>query len=281
MPIIASLIARGTVVLAEHSPNSTNFSSIVRRLIEQIPSTPDSKKSYSYESYNFHYLVEGGITYICMTDQNLGYRIPYAFLFDLNNRFKGTYGQKVNTANQMAMNESFGRVLQERMEFFSNDKSADKIAKVKGDIDDVKKTMVTNIEKALLRNEQIEVLVDKTDDLNTQSQSFKQKGTKLKKKMWWKNLKLTCCLITVCVVIFLVVIFLLLAYFGVFKFLPDIFHTGGDTTATTWLPATHYSTSSSISPTTLPPTSSASWTTSMTTKGTTSHSLSTNTEGIS
>jgi len=153
MPIISALIARGTIVLVENSPSSTNFSSIARRLLEQISSTPDSKKSYSYESYNLNYLVEGGITYICMTDQSFGYRIPYAFLFDLNNRFKGTFGQKVHTAGPMAMNDSFGRVLQERMEFFSNDKSVDKISKVKGDIDEVKKTMVSNIEKVLERSE--------------------------------------------------------------------------------------------------------------------------------
>ena len=50
-----------------------------------------------------------------MTDQQMGYRVPYAFLFDLNNRFKGTYGQKVHTAGLNAMNDTFGRVLNERM----------------------------------------------------------------------------------------------------------------------------------------------------------------------
>jgi len=236
MPITAALIARGTVVLAEQYPPNTNFASISRRLIEQIPSTPDSKKSYSYESYNFHYLVEGGITFICMTDQAIGYRVPYAFLFDLNNRFKGTFGQKVQSAGSMAMNDTFGRVIIERMDFFSNDKSADKISKVKGDIDDVKKTMVNNIEKVLERSEKIEILVDKTDDLHTQSQSFKRKGTKLKRKMWWKNTKLCCCIIFVITVILAVIIISLLSYFGVFSWLPNIFHRGGDTPAGTTAP---------------------------------------------
>jgi len=223
MPISASLIARGNVVLVESSPPGTSFPSIARRLIDQIPSSVDSKKSYSYESYNFHYLVEGGITYICMSDQALGYRVPYAFLFDLNNRFKGTFGQKVHTAGPLSLNDSFGRVLAERMEFFSNDRSVDKISKVKGDIDDVKKTMVNNIEKVLERNERIEILVDKTDDLHTNAQSFKRKGTKLKRKMWWKNTKLCCCLIALVVFIIVVVIFFVMYYFDLFKFLPDIF----------------------------------------------------------
>lgn len=156
-----------------------------------------------------------------MSDQAMGYRVPYAFLFDLNNRFKGTYGQKIHTAGPMAMNDSFGRVLTERMDFFSNDKGADKINKVKGDIDEVKKTMVTNIEKVLERGEKIEMLVNKTDDLHSQSQSFKRKGTKLKRKMWWKNTKLCLCIIIIIVLIITVLTLALLSYFGIFPW--DIF----------------------------------------------------------
>jgi len=242
MPIIAALIARGTVVLAENFPPGTNFPSIARKLIEQIPSTPDSKKSYSYESYNFHYLVEGGITYICITDQEMLYRIPFAFLFDLNNRFKGTYGQKIHTVGAMSMNDTFGRVLVERMEFFSNDKSSDKISKVKTDIDDVKKTMVNNIEKVLERGERIETLVDKTDDLHNQAQSFKRKGAKLKRKMWWKNAKLCCCLVVVVSFILIAITFLLLTYFHVFSWLPNLFGGGdnGNVATTTMANPTTY-----------------------------------------
>eukprot|EP01119_Soliformovum_irregulare_P008494 TRINITY_DN21614_c0_g1_i1.p1 TRINITY_DN21614_c0_g1~~TRINITY_DN21614_c0_g1_i1.p1 ORF type:complete len:262 (-),score=57.94 TRINITY_DN21614_c0_g1_i1:42-827(-) len=224
MAITASLIARGNVVLAEYYPPGTTFPTIARRLIEQIPSSPDSKKSYSYESYNFHYLVEGGITYICMSDQNIGYRIPYAFLFDLNSRFKSMYGQTVHTAPPMFMTDTFSRTMRDRMDFFSHDPNADKISKVKGDIDEVKRTMATNIEKVLERGEKIEVLVDKTDTLNQQAQSFKKKGTQLKRKMWWKNAKLCCCLIIIGVLLIGGVTVGLLAYFGVFGDLGGIMH---------------------------------------------------------
>jgi len=87
--------------------------------------------------------------------------------------------------------------------------------------------MVNNIEKVLERSEKIEILVDKTDDLHTQSQSFKRKGTKLKRKMWWKNTKLCCCIVLIVTVILAVIIISLLSYFGVFSWLPNIFHRGG------------------------------------------------------
>jgi len=245
MPIIAAMIARGTTVLAEYCPPGNSFPQLARRLIEQIPTSPDSKKSYSYESFNFNYLVEGGIIYLCMSDQDLGLRVPYAFLFDVNNRFKATYGQKVMTAQSMAMNDTFGRVLKERIEFFGNDKN-DKINNIKGEIDEAKQVMVKNIDKVLERGEKIEVLVDKTEELHSQSISFKSKSTKLKRKMWWQNAKMCCILICIVTVILAAIVLIILWKFGIFD---DILHhnsnstTGSTTSASTTTTSTSTSTS--------------------------------------
>eukprot|EP01114_Cavostelium_apophysatum_P001559 TRINITY_DN1135_c0_g1_i1.p1 TRINITY_DN1135_c0_g1~~TRINITY_DN1135_c0_g1_i1.p1 ORF type:complete len:272 (+),score=49.25 TRINITY_DN1135_c0_g1_i1:187-1002(+) len=201
MPIIAALISRGNVVLAEYAPPGTNFPSIARRLAAQIPSSPDSKNSYNYEGHNFNYLVEGGITYICMTDQDMKLRVPYAFLFDINSKFKAAYKERIATAASMAMNDTFSRVLRDRIDFFSNDRNADQITKVKGEIEDAKAIMVKNIDKVLERGERIEMLVSKTEDLHQQSQSFKKKSTQLKRKMWWQNARLCIVLIVIVIII--------------------------------------------------------------------------------
>jgi len=232
MPIIAALISRGTTVLVEYCPPGNSFPQLARRLVEQIPTSPDSKKSYSYESYNFNYLVEGGIIYLCMSDQDLGLRVPYAFLFDINNRFKATYGQKVLTAQSMAMNDTFSRVLKERIEFFGNDKN-DKINNIKAEIDDAKQVMVKNIDKVLERGERIEVLVDKTEELHSQSMSFKTKSTKLKRKMWWQNAKMCCILICIVTVIIAAIVLIILWKFGILNDITHHHSTGKSTESAT------------------------------------------------
>ena len=50
--------------------------------------------------------------------------------------------------------------------------------------------MVQNIEKVLERGEKIEVLVDKTDNLNQSSFAFKKRSTAIRRSMWWKNVRL-------------------------------------------------------------------------------------------
>merc|ERR1711916_422148 len=87
------------------------------------------------------------------------------------------------------LNDSFSGVLANRLEYFNNNPQADKLTHLQAEIEDVKSVMVENIEKVLERGERIELLVDRTDALNSQAQQFKTQSTKLKKAMWWKNLR--------------------------------------------------------------------------------------------
>ena len=63
------------------------------------------------------------------------------------------------------MNDEFARVLQKQMDFYSNDPSADKVAGVRKDVDEVKSIMVSNIDKVLDRQEKIEILQERSEGL--------------------------------------------------------------------------------------------------------------------
>eukprot|EP01116_Phalansterium_solitarium_P007133 TRINITY_DN19648_c0_g1_i1.p1 TRINITY_DN19648_c0_g1~~TRINITY_DN19648_c0_g1_i1.p1 ORF type:complete len:331 (-),score=71.73 TRINITY_DN19648_c0_g1_i1:253-1245(-) len=257
MPIVAVLIAKpnpgGPRVLAEAAQGQVaSFGSIARRLVEQVPTGYDSKKSYSHQAYNFHYVADSGLVYVCMSDQAMGYRLPYEFLFDVSKRFKMQYGDKVATAQPGAF-EAFNRQLAERMDFFSNDRNADKINKVKGEIEDVKVTMVQNIEKVLARGEQIEVLVDKTEDLQHNATTFKRKSVQLKRKLWWKNAKL--CVVLICIVLCLIAG----AVVGLLFWLrPSVFHGSSSSGNSGDTPPASTSTTSTSSTTTTSTSSSTS-----------------------
>ena len=138
----------------------------------------------------FHYTVSNSITYLCMADDDEKRRVPFAFLDDVNARFRERYGDRARTAIAFAMNEEFARILQQQMTFFNADPAADNIGRVRAQINDVKDVMVQNIEKVLERGEKIELLVDKTDKLNNAAFKFERQSKKLKNAMWWRNLKM-------------------------------------------------------------------------------------------
>jgi len=95
----------------------------------------------------FHYVVEKGITYLCLGDEKNKRRIPFLYLDDIKAKFQGSYGDRANTAIAFAMNQEFSRVLEERIGFFNDNPEADKFSKVKGQLEDVKGVMFDNIEK--------------------------------------------------------------------------------------------------------------------------------------
>eukprot|EP01120_Amphizonella_sp_Union-15-10_P014660 TRINITY_DN719_c0_g4_i1.p1 TRINITY_DN719_c0_g4~~TRINITY_DN719_c0_g4_i1.p1 ORF type:complete len:281 (-),score=41.67 TRINITY_DN719_c0_g4_i1:125-967(-) len=203
--IIYALVARGTTILAEHSTRSGNYNKVVNRILEKIP-PQDGRLSYVFERHYFHYLVSDGIIFLCMADEAFGRRIPFAFLEDIKNRFFSMFDQKGKTAGAYAMNAAFSRELENQMVYYSNNENADRIRRVHKKIDEVKDIMVTNIEKVLERGEKIEILVDKTEELNRESLNFKKKSTQLKRAMWWKNVKLMIAIgLIIIVVIYIIV----------------------------------------------------------------------------
>lgn len=64
---------------------------MTRQLLKRIPAE-NKIMSYVYpkEKYVFHYMVDDGITYLCMADEGFGRMIPFRFLEDLKNKFVGT-----------------------------------------------------------------------------------------------------------------------------------------------------------------------------------------------
>lgn len=188
MTILYALVARGNTVLAEYTFTSGNFPTITRVLLGKIPEQ-DGKMSYVYDQYVFHYVVENKMTFLCMADESFKRRVPFAFLDDVKNRFFATYGDKGQTAIAFSMNEDFGRTIQKQLEFY-NGPQADQFATVHKKLDDVKNVMVQNIEMVLERGEKLELLVDKSDRLNTTAFTFEKSSRKLKEAMFWKKVKL-------------------------------------------------------------------------------------------
>jgi vesicle-associated membrane protein 7 len=115
-------------------------------------------------------------------------RIPYAFLDDIKERFKIAYGGAARTSIAFAMNDEFGPVLQKQMAHF-NGPGGDHLAHVNSKLEDVKNVMVQNIEMVLERGEKLELLVDKTDQLQTQAFQFNKSSRKLRNAMFWKRVK--------------------------------------------------------------------------------------------
>ena len=67
MPLLYSVVSRGTTVLARFANFAGNFSEVTEQVLAQI-GHDDSKMTYSHGSYLFHYISEDRIIYLCISD---------------------------------------------------------------------------------------------------------------------------------------------------------------------------------------------------------------------
>lgn len=204
--ILYSVVARGTVVLAEFSTVAGNANLVAHRILEKLP-TEDSRVSYTQERHVFHVLVHQGLAFVCMAEEALGRRIPFAFLDDIKDKFLAAYGpEAAQYAVAYEYNTEFSSILQQRMRYFVNDPNADAINRVRGGVAEVKNIMVENIEKVLERGERIELLVDKTDHLQSESFAFKRNARQMRQKMWWQKVRWMAALGAVVLVVIYIII---------------------------------------------------------------------------
>ncbi|KAM3360108.1 Vesicle-associated membrane protein [Capsicum chinense] len=209
--LIYSFVARGTVVLAEHTPYSGNFSTIAVQCLQKLPSN-SSKYTYSCDGHTFNFLLDSGFVFLVVADEPTGRSVPFVFLERVKDDFKKRYGSSIKNDGDphplaaddedddlfgdrfsiaYNLDREFGPKLKEHMEYCMNHPDEmSKLSKLKAQITEVKGIMMDNIEKVLDRGEKIELLVDKSENLQFQADSFQRQGRQLRRKMWFQNLQM-------------------------------------------------------------------------------------------
>ncbi|XP_059653010.1 putative vesicle-associated membrane protein 726 [Cornus florida] len=204
--LIYSFVARGTVILADYTEFKGNFMSIASQCLQKLPST-NNRFTYNCDGHTFNYLVENGFTYCIVAVESAGRQITIAFLERVKDDFNKRYGGgKAATSVANSLNKEFGPKLKEQMQYcVDHPEEINKLAKVKAQVSEVKGVMMENIEKVLDRGEKIELLVDKTENLRSQAQDFRQQGTKIRRKMWIQNMKIKLIVIGIVVALILII----------------------------------------------------------------------------
>ncbi|KAL0300112.1 UNVERIFIED_CONTAM: Vesicle-associated membrane protein [Sesamum angustifolium] len=212
--LIYSFVARGTVILAEYTEFTGNFTGIAAQCLQKLPAT-NNKFTYNCDGHTFNYLVEDGFnatgvfSFLFWSFASLCYETTsIAFLERIKDDFTKKYGGgKAATAVASSLNREFGSKLKEQMQYcVDHPEEISKLAKVKAQVSEVKGVMMENIEKVLDRGEKIELLVDKTENLRSQAQDFRTQGTKMRRRMWLQNMKIKLIVLAIIVALILIIV---------------------------------------------------------------------------
>lgn len=214
--ILYSCIARGTLVLVEHTKNyEHNFAEIVHSMMQTLGSRTEHKAVYkAQESYLFHVIIESGVAYICVTTSDFNKVGAQAFIQEIIQRIHSTnLASRVNYAGEHELNREFSVVLGQEMDHFTSLKGFqkdDNLGKLQRQVDDVKEIMTQNIEKVVSRGELLDDLLSKTEDLEASSKSFHSTSRQVRKKFFWKNARVAVLGIVLVLIVLAVIVVIVL-----------------------------------------------------------------------
>jgi len=191
MSLIHALVAQGSTILAEHQAGKRDFSQATQTILSKIPPN-NSKLTYVWEQYLFHYISEGGFTYLVMADDSAGRRMPFTFLGELQRKFLSTPSASSSSSSTAslpphALQSTFGPVVSQLVYTYNTSPPEDDLSRAQSELAQVKDIMVQNVEQILSRGERIELLVDKTDTMASQATAFRRGARTVRRQMWWKN----------------------------------------------------------------------------------------------
>ncbi|RYG68433.1 hypothetical protein EON64_05195 [archaeon] len=114
------------------------------------------------------------------------------------------HGDKASTAKERSLDKACSSMLQKLCQTYDNLASVDKLAAVSKKVDSVKLVMQENVDIALQNCVKLETIEKAAAELQQQAGVFKRNANELKKKMWWKNIKMK-----------LIIAFVILAIIGI------------------------------------------------------------------
>jgi len=84
--------------------------------------------------------------------------------------------------------------------------SSDRLQNTQKQVDEVVDIMKTNVERIMEREEKLQTLDERANNLSLSANEFQTTSGKLKRKMWWKNLKMMLILGGIVVVLIVIIV---------------------------------------------------------------------------
>ena len=180
-----ALVARQRVILCDGG--KPGFEESAQSVVDGLqPSV--TLISYESISHVFHIMVSEGLTYVCVADKVFDRQIAFAFLRELERQLQETgLKEKSMYVGPYALRQEFSSVINTQLKRYT---SGDKLSHLQGRVTEVTGIMTENIEKVVQRGEALDDLTDRSELLAHSSTDFRHSSTKLRKKLYWKSVKM-------------------------------------------------------------------------------------------
>ena len=156
-----------------------------KKVLARLANAPN-RCSIDAEGVTFHYVIDGGICFLTMTQKAFPKRLAFGFLEEVNRAFVeelkrllGTnvdYRSHIDTITKPYSFITFDRVIQRKRQEFKDPNSNQAMSKVTEGLAEVNTIMRQSLEEMLRRGEALEDVGRRADDLKEASKKFSKQA---------------------------------------------------------------------------------------------------------
>eukprot|EP00667_Euglena_gracilis_P021087 EG_transcript_22965 len=180
------------VLLTATPLNQEVFGDMITKLVAKIKPKV-MRMSYIYDNNYFHYILEQGLIFMLVADNDTSRRAAFEFLEVVKQTFLSMYTEPVGSLTPSTCTD-FSAVWKEKFEATYD---GDKLVAVRQELKKVQTIMVENVERLVERGERIETIVERTEELEAASEGFRRSAGALRRQSWWQAKKMILALVAV------------------------------------------------------------------------------------
>lgn len=182
-------ILRNDETLVKYAQLLGNYDQILNQVFPKIIKKNDTRMTFNYEQFCFHYIFDNTITYFCITKNVFDQVKAFKFLVRIKHKFERQYQQRVHTALPFAFHAEFLPTLAIETKRYSENLSFEKINEIQEQIDETRQILCEDIDRLVDRGESLHLLVDKSDQMSSASMTFKQQSRSVHRRLYWKHIR--------------------------------------------------------------------------------------------
>ncbi|GIL73937.1 hypothetical protein Vretimale_5117 [Volvox reticuliferus] len=152
--------------------------SLLKKFSQQ-PSHQAARLSVESGKYTFHYLIDGGVCYLTLTEKGYPKKLAFQYLEELTNEFSRLYGQQVHSVSRPYAFIKFDTFIQKTKKLYLDTRTQRNLSKLNDDLAEVHSIMTRNIQEVLGQGEKLDSMAKMSSTLAAESKQYASRAKDL------------------------------------------------------------------------------------------------------
>jgi vesicle transport protein SEC22 len=142
------------------------------RIVQQMSASSPQRVSIDAGSLCFHYINQGNICYLCLTDKSYPKRLAFNYLEELQKEFMSRFAADVEGATRPYAFIKFDTFIQKTKKMYVDTRTQRNLNQLNNDLGEVQDIMKQNIQDVLGRGERLDAVAAKSSSLRDASGKY-------------------------------------------------------------------------------------------------------------